>query len=415
VKIIKFTKHNYVKYVIIFSLLISFSLAISSSFITSNNPCRSCHNIWYEYCNLRESDISTYLPTVIEDKYTDIRISVEISGNGRNRYYEIDRLSVSFDSTNNFVKSVSPVKEYRNLYPGDKIIVDWEIEAMKNGLETLQFSLSAYNSHENSRFYDSYSYQALINIGNDTNRDPAIKPSSWSIDVGENVSYLSLYINRTVTDLHFEGHDGFEINPTYADKLFAGDELVISISTNSEQRLERVLNILWIENTTENSISILLVHNLPIEESFDYFGISGRILGITCFILLFFSMLLGGITKKLKTYFNINLSAVKRVKIHCYLSWLLMILSITHGLILIIKPYNEFFWSPEILLGDISALFMLIVSVNGSFMKVIIRVTGASTWRWMHRLFSWASVILVVVHAVLIGTDFAFIKEALNL
>jgi len=191
-------KHKVATVIILGSLIASFTLAISSGLYTSNNPCSDCHRVWFEHCNLLPNDYGSYLPKIINGESTTVRLSAEVIGSGRNRYYEIDRLSMSLTSANGLVEFPQSIKEYRSLYPEDKIIAEFNILGKKDGVDTLHFTLSAYNSHENSRFQDYYSYQVTVDTANDSNETlPAVEPSSWSIllENADTILYL-LYQSR---------------------------------------------------------------------------------------------------------------------------------------------------------------------------------------------------------------------------
>ena len=122
-------KNKYLTYMIVGSLIFSFTLALSSELYTSNNPCSECHRLWYERCNLLPADPNSYLPTIINKNNENIRLSIEITGSGRNNYYEIDRLSVVLNSVNGILEIDELKQEYNRLYPGDKKILNWDIRA----------------------------------------------------------------------------------------------------------------------------------------------------------------------------------------------------------------------------------------------------------------------------------------------
>ena len=170
-----------INWAVISSLILSFLLVVSSGTFTSNNPCANCHRHLYEYCTLLPNDAASFLPQEIGITSTSIKIVVEILGSTRNRYYEIDELTVTLQSKQGTVVIDKPEQKAYTLYPGDKVVLNWQITGTEKGSDTLEFLLSAYNPHRNSRFVDQYSYAITVIETILPEKTNAIEPSAWTI------------------------------------------------------------------------------------------------------------------------------------------------------------------------------------------------------------------------------------------
>lgn len=415
-KFLKVNKYRLINWAVIISLILSFLLVISSGTFTSNNPCANCHRRLYEYCTLLPNDAASFLPQEIGITSTSIKIAVEISGSTRNRYYEIDELKVTLQSKQGTVVIDQPEQKVYNLYPGDKVVLNWQVTGTEKGLDTLEFLLSAYNPHRNSHFVDQYSYAITIIETTLPEKTTAIEPSAWTILLDKEKSNEAfLHVKRDVTDIRIDGFDGIDITPSSISKASSGEDLQITFLLLEDRNVSGNAIISWLENGTRDKISVYASYYPLLGDSNEYFLFTGRVTGIILFILLIFSMILGGITKRITRYINQGIGNKNRIRGHCFISWFLFVLSIFHGFILLIQPYKDFLMDYKIILGDLTCLSILMVSVNGSFMKQIIKLLGSNLWRRLHQVFSWSSVILVVVHALLIGTDFLYIRELLGI
>jgi hypothetical protein len=204
--------------------------------------------------------------------------------------------------------------------------------------------------------------------------------------------------------------DGVTVNP---DKILSskkGDTETIMLSINNEKQIEGNISIQWFENSKKESIQINFRYSPPSEEEINIYSLIGRITGLLSLILLICSIIFSGINRKIRKNINKIIKAKKRVLVHCYISWGLLFLSVFHGIILLIGPYSEFIWMAEIILGYLTAISMLIVSINGTFMNQISKIIGPNLWRKTHGYYSYLTLILCIIHAILIGTEFEFFR-----
>ena len=147
----------------------------------------------------------------------------------------------------------------------------------------------------------------------------------------------------------------------------------------------------------------------------------GIITGITSWILLFMMTLIGAPVKKLKPTFNkIFKNAVIRKEVHCWTSYILVILAIFHGIVVMSHHWNGAMLDSTFILADttrdygiyinlgtIAWLMMIVVSVTGIFWKQIIKLVKYNTWRYTHSAITLVALITAITHgAVLLYARF---------
>jgi hypothetical protein len=99
----------------------------------------------------------------------------------------------------------------------------------------------------------------------------------------------------------------------------------------------------------------------------------------------------------------------RRVRLHCAVSWFILGLSVYHGISLALFPYNRVWLESWVVLGYVSAAVMGFSSLNGLLQRWWTKRLGRQNWLWVHRLSLLAAIALVIVHALMIGTDFRFL------
>jgi hypothetical protein len=131
--------------------------------------------------------------------------------------------------------------------------------------------------------------------------------------------------------------------------------------------------------------------------------LTGRMTGMLSLGLLMASICLGFIRR----------GGRRIVRLHCAVSWFIIGLSVYHGLMLVVGPYSRFVWGNLQLLGYASAVVMGVSGANGLLQRWMSKRIGHSTWIWMHRITIMLAVVLVSIHAIALGTDFAFVRDPL--
>lgn len=134
--------------------------------------------------------------------------------------------------------------------------------------------------------------------------------------------------------------------------------------------------------------------------------ITGRIFGFISVALYLTSFMTGGVSKRLKK------AVYKRVKKarqwHCVISFGALLSVIVHIATLYSGVYSGT-WR-GIYLGGAALLLMTIVSLTGIFRDSLVRSIGDRNWRRVHFWSSIAIILLFMIHAVLQGTDLAFLR-----
>ena len=351
------------------------------------------------------------IPDTIGNEILIISIPVTISGSGSNHYYKIDKLTVNLESRNGYISIDSPSQEWKNLYPGGTIFFTTPILGLEKGTDILQFSLNGFNSHENSRFSDSYSHEIIVDLEDGETQELAMNPSTWSIVMDETETIFYLLIKRDIEQINIIPPEEVTVIPKTITSLNKGDTENIQIVINKNKQIEGKITINWIENSTEKSLQISLNYFPQKEEEISLNSLAGRITGMLSLILLICSIVLSGINKTIRKKINYKINSKKRIWLHCYVSWGLFFLSIFHGIVLLIGPYTEFIWMSEIVIGYLTAISMFAVSINGLFIKQISKIIGPRLWRKTHGYYSYLSLILCLIHAFLIGTEFEILRE----
>jgi hypothetical protein len=86
-------------------------------------------------------------------------------------------------------------------------------------------------------------------------------------------------------------------------------------------------------------------------------------------------------------------------------------LSIYHGIMLAWGPFSQVWLGNWMVLGYASAAVMGVSSVNGIAQKWMTARIGNRGWLWVHRASIILALIFVSVHAVMMGTDSAFLRD----
>ena len=127
----------------------------------------------------------------------------------------------------------------------------------------------------------------------------------------------------------------------------------------------------------------------------------GKVLGFLSFFLLFFCVILGSRTKPVKELMGrLFQNQAERVSMHCWLSYVLLLTALLHGVVHMLRKTTIFLDRPDVILGDISAVFMAIVALNGIFQRELIRRSGFKRWHHVHLGASMAALATDLVHVL---------------
>jgi len=162
------------------------------------------------------------------------------------------------------------------------------------------------------------------------------------------------------------------------------------------------IEIAW-ENTTgardSSFVTVRFAGDMPAAPAPGSGAVSmaGRATGILSLGLLAVSLALG----------SVRSGGARRQRAHCAVSWFLLGLAVYHGLVLALGPYGNVPWAGGMLLGYAGAVAMGASGANGAAQERIIRRAGEPAWLLVHRATIIVTVILVLAHALMLGTDLA--------
>ncbi|MDP6156543.1 MAG: ferric reductase-like transmembrane domain-containing protein [Candidatus Thermoplasmatota archaeon] len=237
-----------------------------------------------------------------------------------------------------------------------------------------------------------------------------LEPSSWNVLLNENGGEISLTAVEDITDLKIIAPSSLAVSPTENNSLSKGSSLTISLSPVENEKIDDNIIVTWKRKGTPYALTIDVIYNPKTEGETDYHSWVGRVTGISSIILLLLSMILGGMWNT-KGILKRMIKSGTRIKFHCAISWFLFGLALYHGLTLLVSPYSKKLWNPWIVLGEIGALSMIVVSLTGSFKKFTIKLMGARKWRGFHLFATFVALVLGSIHGIHLGTDLAFIRD----
>jgi hypothetical protein len=342
-------------------------------------------------------------------------MSVKITGDDNNLFYRISELNVVLESTQGNVRIQNAKQTLNDLYPGDTPTFLWQVTGIAAGTDDLHFSFTASNPHHKICFTDSYSYNIIVSPGNGSGpQGTAIDVLVSTIIFHKSSDSITLFIKRSIENITITSPEGISVQPSVVARASAGDEIKITFSTTSKTSIQGDVTISWVENNP-GKMTIPLQYSPTPQMPIDYYSLAGRGTAILLLSLLIISMVLGGASKRLNAFLSTKIKKSQKNELHCLLSWIFFELALFHGAILLIGTYRNFIWNPNVILGYASAVGFFIVAINGRFMNPIIRIIGTGYWRKIHKYVSWTTLLLSLVHATLIGTEFALVRSVLGL
>jgi hypothetical protein len=398
------------------SMILMLSLSLISPVISTNNPCSQCHNSKTETCAFDPTNPQSTLPSKLFMQSSSIQIAVVITGNGNSFFYRIESLQVTLASVQGSVDIRTPQQTLTDHYPGQTPIFQWQVNGVTTGIDTLQFTLCALNSHHNIRISDTYSYSLVVAQGNGSGTpQTAVEPSISSMFFHEKGGSLTLQIKQPITNLQIAVPQEISVQPSFIPSAQAGDNITLSFTSTSKTPVQGMITITWSENSNIQTITLPVGYTHTPEQPVDYYSLTGRATAITLLGLLIASMIMGGASKRINTYVKKRITANQKNELHCLMSWIFFEIALFHGAILLIGPYRGFIWDTNIILGYLSATGFFIIAVEGRFMNPIIHIIGARWWRIIHKYVSWGTLLLVLIHAILIGTEFTILRGAIGI
>ncbi len=127
----------------------------------------------------------------------------------------------------------------------------------------------------------------------------------------------------------------------------------------------------------------------------------GKYLGYVSVVLLVVITLLGSRWNRVQDLMKrVFARSSTRVLAHCVLSFLLLFLSLTHGLFHIFRKDTLFLDDFDRFLGNVATFFMFIISVNGAFQKEMIARFSFRSWWQVHAVGAGLAILATVIHVI---------------
>jgi hypothetical protein len=196
-----------------------------------------------------------------------------------------------------------------------------------------------------------------------------------------------------------------------------GNSTKIKVTLLNKTNIDSELLITWNESTGEKSVIVpISIRKFESVIGNDILLTIGQVTGIGAFIFLFIGYFTGGYGS-MKRYANkLFKHSKRRIRFHCFLSYIMILLSFIHIVTLWYGPYRlVVFKCWEIVLGEVAIIIIIIVALNGMFQKKMVKWLGFDNWNRIHSWGSYISTSLVLIHLLTIGYHFLWFRELIGL
>jgi len=309
-------------------------------------------------------------------------------------------------------------------YDGRDLMLSFEMEGMAEGIldYDLRISYDVEYEHSTTARNDRASY-TRIEKGTILIDDIALRVVPGTIvleKVGQvlNVTLEAVqdaYDVRIETDLELSAYISVGAVPA---RFYPGDRIVLPVTLLHSSDLSGHINISWYSNGSIVSFPLRVVITSAESRSRapDLYHELGKYTGIASLVLLLVGYFTGG-TGPSKRYANrLFGNASRRIRFHCQLSYQVLVLSIFHLAVLIYGPFSRadqvLVW--QNVLGMVALGIMIVIAVNGILQKRLIRMIGYANWRRIHAWGSYLATSLVIIHALMMGSHFRWVREVIG-
>jgi hypothetical protein len=383
------------------------------------NTCIECHDDYYQYIDILQDDPGSSLPDRIGEGGTaEVRLVVRNYCSSK-EFSELSRVTATLASLNGYISIEGDASLTQRDMKVGTTEFGWTVRSLAMETDVLLITVDALNSHYDTPLRDEYS--VLVNA--------PVSLSSGTVEMtsGE-AKVLTISGRENVTDLTLTPQDPIagrvNITPSSPDRLDAGESVDVNVESSGSRGTSGDILLSWTDDDgKEESFHIRTeLFGAGSDGSDDGTGSSqrlvGRLLGWTATALLIASIILGGYPRKGKRPLNRLLgNARRRVQIHCLISYEILLVTLLHSIILMLGHWNfmmtndNFLWVETststgiyIDLGTISLVLMAIIGFQGAFQKRLCRLMGPKVWRYSHLFLSLGALILVLIHAVTVGS-----------
>ena len=117
-----------------------------------------------------------------------------------------------------------------------------------------------------------------------------------------------------------------------------------------------------------------------------------------------------GLRKRMNKIFRyLGMKPRKRIKVHCWISGAILAIGVIHGILLVRGPFSGLglrAWGLHLWLGWLAALLFGLLGIHGLYQKKYIKWRNYKEWMLVHQVLTVAALLVVIIHGVLVGTDF---------
>ncbi len=323
-----------------------------------------------------------------------------------------------------------PLQELGQLVKGEDATASWSLATGSSETEEtliMELTGTAYFSH-NTPQKDTYQFRQYAASESVIVRDVPLRVSTPLVvfTAGKPSTYeLQLWSEEeTLENVTLGAIDSSEIEVNFTIKEFRlepGNSVTVSLNLSASQNMTALLPIQWVNEDGDVEIFNLTLASLPVprSEQEDTFQLFGRTAGLLCLVLLVVSAISGGYPKLRKYLDGVFLQrGLNRVQFHGWISLGLVLLGLLHGLQLVLGPYSGLGWQNwglRLWLGWGALLLFGLLTLHGYYMIPYVHRRSSSEWKIVHqRILTLVAVLVVALHAILVGTDKILIYASLG-
>jgi hypothetical protein len=287
-----------------------------------------------------------------------------------------------------------------------------EMDLYSSTKGTFKFNMSTGDPHPSQRI------RTIINYTAEYHEDPTdyrivldtyltidkimLSPSSWYLNLEKgDEKRIELEVMEPVKNVLIVPSDSLQscanIKYDETESLSLGEKLTIKVK--GKKAVEGKLNIIYedMEGKPHKLTLTVVVTDTPFDWG-SFWVVIGAVAGISSWILLIFSLVIGAPLRKVKIMFNKVLgAALIRKETHCWVCYALLVLALFHAVVVLANHWNgAMVWYTFILadpvmdyglwvnLGSLTWFLMILASATGLLFRPISKYLNYRFWKWSH-------------------------------
>jgi len=306
--------------------------------------------------------------------------------------------------------------------------LSWQLRAISPGNVTLRAFVegTAHYDHRNSKYPDDYVYMRKAPLEEITIKELAVRLTGYSFMVreGQEMEFgQTVTATENITDFAVWIPVGLEsmlrVNSSHPGwtgtgipLLDAGEQLDLGFNFTGNGSVTDDVVLSWRTSTGELQTIRIRFSVLGVDDDgdddFPYQEISrymGYISAVTMISLFISGSRFPALKKRMNTLFG---SAALRLRIHCWVSGVALLVATVHSTLLIAWRDTLHLDLRGVPLGYISLALMALVALNGIFQRMLVRKFGFRKWHLFHLLGSIVALGCAVVHILILNTVLGF-------